>query len=114
MLRCGLRVSEVAKPKLGNIDWEEKSLMIEQGKGRKDCVVNLSADAMAGIKARLQLRTASVHDDPLFWNQMQTGRSPSTKGIQEGRTIRRDCRHQGELPFAAPYGSRAATFDWRT
>jgi integrase len=41
MLRCGLRVSEVAILKLSDIDWEQKSLLIEQGKGRKDRVVSL-------------------------------------------------------------------------
>jgi site-specific recombinase XerD len=45
MLRCGLRVSEVAKLKLADIDWEQKSLLVEQGKGRKDRVVYLSSDA---------------------------------------------------------------------
>jgi site-specific recombinase XerD len=36
MLRCGLRVSEVARLKLEQIDWEQHALHIVQGKGRKD------------------------------------------------------------------------------
>jgi site-specific recombinase XerD len=83
MLRCGLRVSEVAKLKLGNIDWDQKSLMIVQGKGRKDRVVYLSSDAIAGLKACLELRPSSVPDDLLFWNQKRTGRTLSTEGIQK-------------------------------
>jgi site-specific recombinase XerD len=83
MLRCGLRVSEVAKLKLGNIDWDQKSLMIVQGKGRKDRVVYLSSDAIAGLKACLELRPSSVPDDLFFWNQKRTGRTLSTKGIQK-------------------------------
>ena len=42
MLRCGLRVSEVAHLKLSDIDWEQKALLVEQGKGRKDRWVYLS------------------------------------------------------------------------
>jgi site-specific recombinase XerD len=83
MLRCGLRVSEVAKLKLGNIDWDQKSLMIVQGKGRKDRVVYISSDAIAGLKACLELRPSSVPDDLFFWNQKRMGRTLSTKGIQK-------------------------------
>jgi site-specific recombinase XerD len=83
MLRCGLRVSEVAKLKLSDFDWEQKSLMIEQGKGRKDRVVYLSADAIAALKACLELRPASVPGDLLFWNQKRSDRALSTKGIQK-------------------------------
>jgi integrase/recombinase XerD len=36
MLRCGLRVSEVARLKLRDIDWAQQAVLIEQGKGRKD------------------------------------------------------------------------------
>jgi len=36
MLRCGLRVSEAAALKPADIDWEERALLVRQGKGRKD------------------------------------------------------------------------------
>jgi site-specific recombinase XerD len=83
MLRCGLRVSEVAKLKLRDIDWEQKSLLVEQGKGRKDRVVYLSSDAITDLKACLELRPASVPDGLFFWNRKRTGRALSTKGIQK-------------------------------
>ena len=83
MLRCGLRVSEVAKLKLSDIDWEQKSLLVEQGKGRKDRVVYLSSDAITDLKACMELRPASVPDGLFFWNQKRTGRALSTKGIQK-------------------------------
>src|SRR4029450_9316268 len=44
MLRCGLRVSEVAQLKLEHIDWEQQALQVVQGKGRKDRRVYLSPD----------------------------------------------------------------------
>lgn len=39
---CGLRVSEVARMKLNDIDSERMLIIIKQGKGRKDRVTNLS------------------------------------------------------------------------
>ena len=36
ILRSGLRVSGVVRLRMGNINWEQKSLPVEQGKGRKD------------------------------------------------------------------------------
>lgn len=83
MLRCGLRVSEVARLKLSDLDWEQKSLFVEQGKGRKDRVVYLSADAIASLKACLELRPSTAPGDFFFWNQKQKNRALSTKGIQK-------------------------------
>ena len=37
-LRCGLRVSEVARLRRSDLDWEQHALRIDQGKGRKDHV----------------------------------------------------------------------------
>ena len=50
MLRCGLRVSEVAQLKLEQIDWEQQALRVVQGKGRKDRRVYLSPDAVASVQ----------------------------------------------------------------
>jgi site-specific recombinase XerD len=49
MLRCGLRVSEVAQLKLAQIDWEQPALHIVQGKGRKDRRVYMSPDLVASL-----------------------------------------------------------------
>jgi integrase len=38
MLRCGLRVSEVARLRRSDFDWEQQALRLDQGKGRKDRV----------------------------------------------------------------------------
>jgi integrase/recombinase XerD len=46
MLRCGLRVSEAAHLKLTDIDWQQSAVLIEQGKGRKDRWLYLSAYAL--------------------------------------------------------------------
>jgi site-specific recombinase XerD len=83
MLRCGLRVSEVAHFRRRDLDWEQHALRIEQGKGRKDRVVYLSADVLAELKACLALRPDAVPNDVFFWNQKRTHRALSAKGIQK-------------------------------
>jgi site-specific recombinase XerD len=54
ILRCGLRVSEVAQLKLEQIDWEQQALHIVQGKGRKDRRVYMSPDAVASVRQCLE------------------------------------------------------------
>ena len=83
MLRCGLRVSEVAHLKVNDIDWEQKALLVEQGKGRKDRWVYLSADALESLHECLQLRPAVVPGDYFFWNQKRRHRPLSVKAIQK-------------------------------
>ena len=83
MLRCGLRVSEVARLRLSDLDWEQQSLRIDQGKGRKDRVVYVSADALAALRTCLALRPATVPGEVLFWNQKRPHRALSSKGMQK-------------------------------
>ena len=83
MLRCGLRVAEVAHLKVRDIDWTQQTLRIEQGKGRKDRYVYLSADALASLQECLQRRPARVPGDLVFWNQKRSGRTLSVKAIQK-------------------------------
>jgi site-specific recombinase XerD len=83
MLRCGLRVSEVARLKQADLDWEQQALRINQGKGRKDRVVYVAADALAALRTCRALRPAIVPDDLLFWNQKRPQRPLSSKGIQK-------------------------------
>jgi site-specific recombinase XerD len=83
MLRCGLRVSEVAHLRRSDLDWAQRALRIEQGKGRKDRVVYLSADVLAELQACLVLRPDAVPHALVFWNQKRTHRALSAKGIQK-------------------------------
>ncbi len=83
MLRCGLRVSEVAHLRLEEIDWTQQSLRIEQGKGRKDRLVYLSTDALAALRACLTARPTVVPEGLVFWNQKRPHRALSAKGIQK-------------------------------
>jgi site-specific recombinase XerD len=83
MLRCGLRVSEVARLKVSDIDWEQKSLFIEQGKGRKDRIVYLSQDAFGSLKECFKRRPASMAEDYFFWNQKRKREPLRVKAIQK-------------------------------
>lgn len=83
MLRCGLRVSEVARLTQADLNWDQKALRVTQGKGRKDRVVYIAADALAALRTCRGLRPAVVPDDLLFWNQKRPQRPLSSKGIQK-------------------------------
>jgi site-specific recombinase XerD len=83
ILRCGLRVSEVARLRRSDLDWEQQSLRIDQGKGRKDRVVYVSADALAALRTCLAVRPAAVPGEVVFWNQKRPQRALSSKGMQK-------------------------------
>ena len=83
MLRCGLRVSEVAQLKLHDIDWSQQAVRIDHGKGRKDRQVYLSADAVASLRECLQQRPSGVPEEAVFGNQKRPTRTLSVKAIQK-------------------------------
>jgi site-specific recombinase XerD len=83
MLRGGLRVSEVARLKVSDIDWEHKALLVEQGKGRKDRWVYLSGDALTSLHECLRKRPLVAPGDYFFWNQKQKRRPLTVKAIQK-------------------------------
>jgi site-specific recombinase XerD len=59
MLRCGLRVDEVAKVTLAALDLPRAQLFVYEGKGVKDRVVYLSNDAYDALVGYLKLRPSS-------------------------------------------------------
>jgi len=84
MLRCGLRVEEVAHLSLGNIDLKRRILFIQDGKGAKDRIVYISNDALHALLEYLRVRPANkvkkvflVEKGPL------TGQPISIRGIQK-------------------------------
>ncbi|MBN2569544.1 MAG: tyrosine-type recombinase/integrase [Deltaproteobacteria bacterium] len=84
MLRCGLRVEEVAHLSLGNIDLKRRTLLIQDGKGAKDRIVYISNDALYALLEYLRVKSANkvkkvflVEKGPL------TGQSISIRGIQK-------------------------------
>src|SRR4030095_7321371 len=69
MLRCGLRVSEVAQLKLEQIDWEQPALRVVQGKGRKERRVSMSPDAVASVQQCLAQPPGAPAQGSVFWNR---------------------------------------------
>ena len=84
MLRCGLRVEEVANLSLAAIDWRRSKLYVFNGKGQKDRVVYISHDtykALADyVKQRLSLRVKKVF---LVEKGTHKGKPLSVRGIQK-------------------------------
>jgi site-specific recombinase XerD len=59
MLRCGLRVEEVAKLTLASLDLRRGQVFVYEGKGAKDRVVYLSKDAYQSLIQYLKARPCS-------------------------------------------------------
>jgi site-specific recombinase XerD len=84
MLRCGLRVEEVANLTLGAIDVRHRTLLVEDGKGGKDRVVYLSHDALESLADYLRVRSASrARRIFLVKKGPCTGQPISIRGIQK-------------------------------
>jgi site-specific recombinase XerD len=84
MLRCGLRVEEVARLTADAIEYRSRQLFVFNGKGSKDRVVYLSEDAQSALKMYIQKRRWSkekrvflVQKGPL------KGKPISVRGIQK-------------------------------
>jgi site-specific recombinase XerD len=84
MLRCGLRVEEVANLSLGDIDIKQRRIMVIDGKGGKDRVVYISDDAVDGLLAYLKLRShRRVKKVFLVEKGDYKGQPISVRGIQK-------------------------------
>jgi len=84
MLRCGLRVEEVANLSLGDIDLKQRRIMVVDGKGGKDRVVYISDDAADGLIAYLKQRShRRVKKVFLVEKGDYKGQPISVRGIQK-------------------------------
>lgn len=66
MLRCGLRVEEVANLTIGVIDIKRRTITVEDGKGAKDRIVYMSNDALQSLTAYMRVRHVS-RTKKSFW-----------------------------------------------
>src|ERR671925_881565 len=85
ILRCGLRVSEVAQLKLEHLDWEQQALQVVQGKGRKERRVYMSPDAVASVQQCLAQHPGAQAQGYVFWNRKRVQQPLSVKAIQKKR-----------------------------
>jgi len=84
MLRCGLRVEEVANLTLGAIDLKQRRLMVLNGKGSKDRVVYISEDAADALNAYLKMRRYSRMKKVFLVDKGDyKGKPISVRGIQK-------------------------------
>jgi len=84
MLRCGLRVEEVAHLSIAAIDLKRKRIMVQHGKGGKDRVVYISRDAHDALMAYLGVRPATgARQVFLVGKGRDKGTPISVRGIQK-------------------------------
>ncbi len=84
MLRCGLRVQEVADLTKDAIDTQRRHLIVRLGKGSKDRVTYLSADAHEALQRYLERRTSSrVKKVFLVEKGTHKGKPLSVRGIKK-------------------------------
>ncbi len=84
MLRCGMRVEEVACLTLPAIALPQRQIMIYDGKGGKDRMVYLSNDAAMALENYLKVRRSSrVKHVFLVVKGTEKGKPISVRGIQK-------------------------------
>jgi len=84
MLRCGLRVSEVANLTFPAIDFERRSILVLNGKFRKDRVVYMSDDTIDALHAYIAVRPRSKSRSVFLVHKgLYRGKPISVRGIQK-------------------------------
>jgi site-specific recombinase XerD len=83
MLRCGLRVQEVADLAVDAIDHQRKQIFVSKGKGGKDRIVYVSEDARSALLAYLSKRSAKGKSLFLVQKGPMKGQPLSVRGIQK-------------------------------
>ena len=83
MLRCGLRVQEVAELTVDAVEYGRKQIFVFHGKGAKDRVVYMSEDARSALLAYLAKRSSKVRGLFLVQKGPMRGKPLSVRGIQK-------------------------------
>jgi site-specific recombinase XerD len=83
MLRCGLRVQEVADLTVDAVDCQRKQIFVSKGKGGKDRIVYVSEDARSSLGAYLSKRSAKGKSLFLVQKGTMRGQPLSVRGIQK-------------------------------
>jgi site-specific recombinase XerD len=83
MLRCGLRVQEVAELTVDAIEYGRRQIFVFHGKGAKDRVVYMSEDARSVLLAYLARRSSKARGLFLVQKGPMRGSPISVRGIQK-------------------------------
>ena len=83
MLRCGLRVQEVAELTVDTVEYQRRQIFVFHGKGAKDRVVYMSEDACSALLAYLAKRSSKARGLFLVQKGPMKGKPLSVRGIQK-------------------------------
>jgi site-specific recombinase XerD len=83
MLRCGLRVEEVAHLTTDAVEYQRRQLFVANGKGAKDRMVYVSDDACAALAAYLEKRSSKTRALFVVEKGPMKGQPISVRGIQK-------------------------------
>ena len=83
MLRCGLRVQEVAELTTDAVEYGRRQIFVFHGKGAKDRVVYMSEDARSALLAYLEKRSSKARALFLVQKGPMRGNPLSVRGIQK-------------------------------
>ena len=83
MLRCGLRVQEVAELTVDALDYQRRQILVSNGKGAKDRVVYMSEDARLALLRYLERRSSKARGLFLVQKGPMRGKPLSVRGIQK-------------------------------
>jgi len=83
MLRCGLRVQEVAELTVDAVEYGRRQIFVSNGKGGKDRVVYMSEDARSALSAYLAKRPSKAKGLFLVQKGPMRGKPLSVRGIQK-------------------------------
>lgn len=83
MLRCGLRVEEVAHLTMDAIEYQRRQIFVYNGKGGKDRVVYMSKDARSALLAYVERRSSKAKGLFLVQKGPMRGKPLSVRGIQK-------------------------------
>ena len=83
MLRCGLRVQEVAELTVDAVEYGRRQIFVSNGKGAKDRVVYMSEDARSALLAYLAKRSSKAKGLFLVQKGPMRGKPLSVRGIQK-------------------------------
>ena len=83
MLRCGLRVQEVAELTVDAVEYQRRQIFVFHGKGAKDRVLYMSEDACSALSAYLAKRSSKARGLFLVQKGPMRGKPLSVRGIQK-------------------------------
>jgi site-specific recombinase XerD len=83
MLRCGLRVQEVADLTVDAIEFGRRQIFVSNGKGAKGRIVYVSEDARSALLAYLARRSSKAEGLFLVQKGPMKGKPLSVRGIQK-------------------------------